>query len=47
MCIRDRTEYTSDGTVSGLPGIVLVDGYDNVGAVGASYNISGKISSSQ
>ena len=45
--VVDLTEYTSDGTVSGLPGIVLVDGYDNVGAVGASYNISGKISSSQ
>lgn len=45
--VVDLTEYTTDGTVGGLPGIVLVDGYDNVGAVGASYNISGKISSSR
>ena len=43
--VVDLTEYTSDGTVSGLPGIVLVDGYDNVGAAGGPYSVSGKISS--
>lgn len=45
--VVDLTEYTSDGTVSGLHGRVMVDGYNNVGAVGAAYNISGKISSSR
>lgn len=43
--VVDLTEYTSDITVGNLPGKVLVDGYDNVGAAGGPYSVSGKISS--
>lgn len=43
--VVDLTEYTSDITVGNQPGKVLVDGYDNVGAAGGPYSVSGKISS--
>ena len=41
--VVDLTEYTSNGTYS-VPGIVLVDGFDNVGAVG-TYPVACKIRS--